>query len=841
MMTGLIQDEGARLSERDFSRKAFLKGGGALIVGFSLAGSAVAGKAAAATPTPAGYNPDINQVDSWLTIGADNTATLKTSQIETGNGITTGFLQVVAEELDMDMSQMHYGMFSPASVDVVDTYVAVSSGGEGGSNAMSGTGPKIRNVAALARQALLNMASSNLGVPAANLTVAKGVVSGGGKSVTYGQLIGNGLFNLTGANVSLQPGVAPAKPMSAYQTVTKDPNPVKRIDIPEKVTGEYTYVQQVRVPGMLHGRLVRPRGQGAYPYNSDVPVSYDPSSIAHIPGAQIVHVNNFLGVVAPKEYDAIQAAAQLKVVWNTNPILPGTGNLWSHYRQLDASGQIPAAIGSGTVGNVDAALASAAHTVSGTFKHHYQGHMPIGPSCSIADVTPTGATIWSNTQNVYALVPDLANVLYPLQPNQIRVLFFEGSGSFGNGGVAFDTAESAAVMSKALGKPVRLQMMRWDEHGWTHYGPAIMYDMRAGVDASGNMVAYEATGFSQGGTSLYTGRELAGAGRGSDAQRQRRSGQGGRRRHRVREPLAVDEGDRDELQADQQADRLDDGHLPERNRPGSGRSANGVRRRPDHGHARGRGGNGLARFPVAEHAARRAEPALVGGAPGSRDGSGLEAVGFRLEPRQGEHRHRPRHRQRSPRRRLRRSRRRYPGEQEDREDPRQASLRRPGFRLRGQPRPDLQPDGGEPDPVDQPGALGRGDVQQEQRDQHRLGDLPDPSLQGCPGADDGSRPAHRPALAGLRGAGHVPDDRGDRERVLRRDRRQDARSAHDAGARQGNPRGRRRRLALESRVRGSWPRRLPLTRPSPIRSFTQLLRSHKERLPADDGRMTRAG
>ena len=510
MMTGLIQDEGARLSERDFSRKAFLKGGGALIVGFSLAGSAVAGKAAAATPTPAGYNPDINQVDSWLTIGADNTATLKTSQIETGNGITTGFLQVVAEELDMDMSQMHYGMFSPASVDVVDTYVAVSSGGEGGSNAMSGTGPKIRNVAALARQALLNMASSNLGVPAANLTVAKGVVSGGGKSVTYGQLIGNGLFNLTGANVSLQPGVAPAKPMSAYQTVTKDPNPVKRIDIPEKVTGEYTYVQQVRVPGMLHGRLVRPRGQGAYPYNSDVPVSYDPSSIAHIPGAQIVHVNNFLGVVAPKEYDAIQAAAQLKVVWNTNPILPGTGNLWSHYRQLDASGQIPAAIGSGTVGNVDAALASAAHTVSGTFKHHYQGHMPIGPSCSIADVTPTGATIWSNTQNVYALVPDLANVLYPLQPNQIRVLFFEGSGSFGNGGVAFDTAESAAVMSKALGKPVRLQMMRWDEHGWTHYGPAIMYDMRAGVDASGNMVAYEATGFSQGGTSLYTGRELAG-------------------------------------------------------------------------------------------------------------------------------------------------------------------------------------------------------------------------------------------------------------------------------------------------------------------------------------------
>ena len=139
-------------------------------------------------------------------------------------------------------------------------------------------------------------------------------------------------------------------------------------------------MHQVRVPGMLHGRMVRPRGQGAYPYNSNVPVSVDATSIAHIPGAKVVQVNNFLGVVAPKEYDAIQAAAQLKVVWNTNPILPGTGNLWAHYRQLDSAGKIPARYAT-TKGNVDAALASAAHTVSGTFAHHYQGHMPIGPSC----------------------------------------------------------------------------------------------------------------------------------------------------------------------------------------------------------------------------------------------------------------------------------------------------------------------------------------------------------------------------------------------------------------------------------------------------------------------------
>jgi nicotinate dehydrogenase subunit B len=182
---------------------------------------------------------------------------------------------------------------------------------------------------------------------------------------------------------------------------------------------------------------------------------------------------------------------------------------------MDAQGKIVATLNSATTGNVDAALASAAHTVSGTFKHHYQGHMPIGPSCAVADVRADHATIWSNTQNVENCVTDVANVLYPLAPAQIRIIFYEGSGSFGNGCVAFDTAESAAIMSKAVGAPVRLQMMRWDEHGWTHYGPAIMYDMRAGVDANGNMVAYEATGFGQGGTSLYTGRELLGAGPGS--------------------------------------------------------------------------------------------------------------------------------------------------------------------------------------------------------------------------------------------------------------------------------------------------------------------------------------
>jgi nicotinate dehydrogenase subunit B len=512
------------MNERELSRKSFVKGGGALIVGFTVAGAA--GKAAKAattpvpgpTPTIAGYLPDTTQVDSWLTINSDNTVTLKTSKIEVGNGITTGLLQVAAEELDTDISQMRYGWSNyvdggPADTRV-DSWVAVNTGGEGGSNAMSGTGPMVRAAAVTARAALLSLASAKLGVPAANLTVDKGVVSGGGQTVTYGELVGGKLLNTKIATASLNPGVAPAKPIANYKTVTKQ-GTVFRIDIPDKVNATYTYVHNIRVPGMLHGRLVRPHGQGAYPYNSNVPVSYDASSISHIPNVQIVHVNNFLGVVAPKEYDAIQAAAQLKVVWNQNPILPGTGNLWKHYRDVDAAGNIKARVSAQVGGSVDTALASAAHVVSGTFTHHYQGHMPIGPSCAVADVRSDGATVWSNTQNVPSLVTDLTNVLAPLQANQIRVLFYEGSASYGNGMVAFDTAESACIMSKAVGKPVRLQMMRWDEHGWTHYGPASMIDIRAGIDANGNIVAYDLTQYTQGGTTLYTGRELLGNGPGS--------------------------------------------------------------------------------------------------------------------------------------------------------------------------------------------------------------------------------------------------------------------------------------------------------------------------------------
>jgi CO/xanthine dehydrogenase Mo-binding subunit len=522
-MTGLLH-------EREFSRKTFLKGGGALIVGFSALG-ALAGGASAADPHPfTSFGPaNSNLIDSWLVVNADNTASVKLGKVELGQGSMTGLLMIAAEELNMDMSQM--------KAITNDTDVTPNQGTTAGSSSISSGGKQTRAAAAAAYQTLLGLASTQLGVPASSLKVDKGVVSGGGKTVTYGQLLGGKLFNVTmgpqynlaptqppspsvqqsvastGSGSSqglaaaevlptppfvpspgqgLSPGAPGTKPVSQYKLVGVAPGP-GRVDIPDKVTGKYTYVQNIRVPGMLHGRIVRPRGQGAYGDGTNPKIlSVDESSIAHIPGAQVVRKNNFLGVVAPREYDAIQAAALLKVKWAPMPELPSSGNLWRQMRQQDAAGQAKAAK-LVDIGNVDAALATAAHTVSATYTYPYNGHLPIGPSCSVADVTPQGARVFSNSQNIYSTRSSLAAVL-GLPLNQVRVTYYEGSSVFGNAPYD-DCAEAAAIMSQLVGKPVRLQFMRWDEHGWDNYGPAQMSDVRGGVDDKGNIVATEITMF----------------------------------------------------------------------------------------------------------------------------------------------------------------------------------------------------------------------------------------------------------------------------------------------------------------------------------------------------------
>ena len=346
---------------------------------------------------------------------------------------------------------------------------------------MSGQGPKIRNAGALAKQALLGLASTNLGVPVANLTVDKGVVSGGGKTVTYGELVGGKLLNVTGANVALQPGVAPAKPIDQYKTVTKR-DMVVRIDIPDKVTGKMVYVHNVRVPGMLHGRMVRPRGQGAYPYNSNVPVSIDETSIAHIPGAQVVQVGQLrrCGCAEGVRRDPGCRAAEGRLEHEPDPAGqrqplealprprrgrsdPGQGQ--HERRQRRRGARLGGAHG---VGHVCPSLPGP-HADRPELLRRRRAGRP----CDDLEQHPERREPGHRPDERARTAAGEAD------PRPL----LRGLGLVRQRRVAFDTAESAAIMSKAVGKPVRLQLMRWDEHGWTHYAPSALIDMRAGVDA----------------------------------------------------------------------------------------------------------------------------------------------------------------------------------------------------------------------------------------------------------------------------------------------------------------------------------------------------------------------
>ncbi len=484
-------------------RRDFLKAGGALVVGFAIAPSAFAQNPGQLTGASEGAaQPNADQLDTWIAIHSDNTATVIHGHHELGQGISTTLLMIAAEELDLDMSQVK-GM-------PLETGKSPNQGLTAASAGIARGGVRVRLAAADARQALLGLATTRLGAPVDRLTVSRGVVSvvgTPGKSVSYGELLGDRRFNVPFT------GRAPIKD---YRKHTIVGTRVPRRDVPDKAAGKYVYLQHLRVPGMLHARVVRPRGQGSFLHGAKV-MSVDASSIASIPGARLVRRGDFLGVVAPNEWDAVKAAQQLKVTWDMPAILPASPE--ALYDQMRAAKTIDRFVLDR--GDCSAALARAPHVAAGRYDAPYQLHGPFAPNCAIADVKRDSALVYSSRQTIYGTRQVVSGVT-GLPLDKVVVRFYETSPSYGRG-CQEDVAMAAAVMSQEVGAPVRLQYMRWDEHGWDHYQMAHTADVKIACDANGKIVAYEYHGwqhnFTAGDTTeILVGTKKPGEGDGIRAQ-----------------------------------------------------------------------------------------------------------------------------------------------------------------------------------------------------------------------------------------------------------------------------------------------------------------------------------
>ncbi len=492
--TPMSPDAKTALNKVGLSRRGLLKSAGALIVGFSAAGSRSPVAAQIAPGTVAA-----NQVDSWVAITADGTVFGYSGKCEFGQGFSVVQRQLIAEELGVPLEKVW--------LTFCQTGLTPDQGVTSGSQShIAEFGPAgLRQALATAREALFSMAARRLNTTADQLIVENGVVmlrSDRARAVTYGELVSGGRFNMV-----LNANAKPKSPRD-YTVLGKS---VPRDDIPAKVLGSYEYVQNIRLPGMLHGKVVRPPAIGAQV------VSVDESSVSALPGnIRVVVKKNFVGVVADRDWFAQQAARRLRVTWSEPPALPSFDDFYNYLRTVPSRDTL-------TVLNadVDEKMAAAARTFSATYLHPYQLHGSLAASCAVADVTGIGAaakaTIYSATQGVYPQRDSVANVL-GIPSENIQVIFAEGSGCYGCNGndtVSFD----AAIMSQAVGKPVRVQLSRRDEMiAGENYGPAYTIDLKAGVDSQGQMIAwiYEGWTATKGGRpnattpgNIFTG-ELAG-------------------------------------------------------------------------------------------------------------------------------------------------------------------------------------------------------------------------------------------------------------------------------------------------------------------------------------------
>jgi nicotinate dehydrogenase subunit B len=459
------------------TRRDFIKQSGYLVVGFTAIANAdpfgAIVEAQGVGPYP---DPDFRQLDSWIVIREDNTATFHVGKTDLGQGTGTAFRQIMADELDMPYARTSCVMGS--------TDVTVDQGGSGGSDALQTDGWPMRRVAAEARRVLLDLAAARFGVPVAGLVVSDGVISVAAdppRKVTYGELIGGRKFNvaLRGNNTDSTTGAAPIKTVQQLKIVGQSP---QRYDIPAKVDGSLTWAVDVKVPGMLHARNVKPPVAGA------TLVSIDESSVRSLPGfVKVVSKGNYVAVVCEREEEAIQAARQLKVDWRkpaTAPF-PASEDLFRYMRAATPTSSTPPVV----VGNMDAAMASAARIVEADYEVPFQGHVSIGPAHAMADPSNDQLTIYSNDMKSYGLRNGVAEFL-KMPRDGVRVVWMEGPQAYGRT-AADDAGFEAAFLAKELGRPVRVQWMRQEETAWDTKGPAFAIKMRGGLDAQGNLVAFD--------------------------------------------------------------------------------------------------------------------------------------------------------------------------------------------------------------------------------------------------------------------------------------------------------------------------------------------------------------
>ena len=467
------------------SRREMLRLAGALVVSAGLPGPIRV--APAQTGAPSGRRPLVpGELDSWIAVHPDGRVSAFFGKMDMGQSLEVAIAQVVAEELDVTVERV--------SVHMGDTATSCNQGGASGSFGVSHGARPLRNAAAEARRLLVEAASQALGMPGERLAVVDGVVRATDdptRSVSYAELIGGKAFrsavewNRQVGNFMDVKGQAAVKAPSQYTVVGK---PLPRRDVGGKVFSTADFVTDVRLPGMLHGRMIRPPTAGS------AIARVDEAAIGAIPGARVIREGELLAVVAPREWDAVQAARLLAVEWTApRDPFPEMERLHTHIRAATPLRREEPV----RRGDVETAFRTAARVIEAEYEWPFQSHASMGPACAVADVRPDGATVWTSSQKPHFTRDGVARLL-GLPPEKVRGIWVMGPGSYGRND-AGDVALDAAYLSKLTGHPVRVQGMRHDGTAWDPKGPNCAHRARAALDASGRVVGYEfvARGFSR--------------------------------------------------------------------------------------------------------------------------------------------------------------------------------------------------------------------------------------------------------------------------------------------------------------------------------------------------------